>query len=271
MDSIPHSPPPKARILTVCSGNLCRSPYLERRLTYELRSAWGPSDIAVSSAGTQAVVGSDMAPLARSMLWRSQPDSEPFQARALTPDLVREASLVITATRQHRTLVARMDPRSMKKTHALRDLANLADHIVFPSPAVSTSGPGESVTADGTWGSFAADGTSGAVTADGTWGAVTAEGAGGSVTAEGAGGSVTREGAGGSVLREGAGQSLTAAEWLEMLVPQLAGLRGTIPTLPEERANIVDPIGRSEAVFEEMREQIESALVPVLRLLKGPR
>ena len=203
MHSVPDSVPEVGRILTVCTGNVCRSSYLERRLDYELRSAWKTSDIVVTSAGTQALVGSEMAPPIRQMLQRRQPDERPFSARALTQEMVREASLVITATRHHRTSVNRLDPQSLKKTHALCDLAHLAPHASLPQKE-------------------------------------------------------SRE-------------ALTAAQWLLLVVPALARVRGTIPTLPEGRSGIIDPFGRGAAAFEQMQEQIERSLVPVLQVLTAHR
>ena len=43
-------------ILVVCTGNVCRSPYIERRLRHELAG----TGIEVTSAGTRALVGHDM-------------------------------------------------------------------------------------------------------------------------------------------------------------------------------------------------------------------
>ena len=40
-----------ARILTVCTGNVCRSPYLERALQTELDRSWGPGEVEVSHDG----------------------------------------------------------------------------------------------------------------------------------------------------------------------------------------------------------------------------
>ncbi|GMA87571.1 hypothetical protein GCM10025868_28210 [Angustibacter aerolatus] len=45
-----------ARVLVVCTGNVCRSPLVERLLRQRL----GTDAVDVSSAGTQALVGEPM-------------------------------------------------------------------------------------------------------------------------------------------------------------------------------------------------------------------
>ena len=118
-----------ARILTVCTGNVCRSPYIERRLQHELDRAWGPGAVEVSSAGTGALVDAAMEPDALSRLGVAGGAGEDFRARAITRELVSDAQLVIVATRDHRGTVSRLYPRALSRIHALRDLAQLAEGV----------------------------------------------------------------------------------------------------------------------------------------------
>ena len=118
-----------ARILTVCTGNVCRSPYIERRLQHELDRAWGPGAVEVSSAGTGALVDAAMDPDALSRLGAAGGAGEDFRARAITRELVADAQLVIVATRDHRGAVSRLYPRALSRIHALRDLAQLAEGV----------------------------------------------------------------------------------------------------------------------------------------------
>ncbi len=117
---------PAARILTVCTGNVCRSPYIERRLQRELDLAWGPGAIEVSSAGTGALVDAGMEPDALSRLTGAGGAGEDFRARAITRELVADSQLIVVATRDHRGAVSRLYPRALARTHTLRDLAHLA-------------------------------------------------------------------------------------------------------------------------------------------------
>lgn len=124
------------RILVVCTGNVCRSPYIERRLRAGLDSAWGPGAVVVHSAGSGALVGSAMDPGSASLLGTAGLPHEDFIARSLTRDLVADASLVITATRAHRSAVTRLHPRALRTTHALRDLAHIAAGTSLPDRSV---------------------------------------------------------------------------------------------------------------------------------------
>ncbi|MEU8384745.1 hypothetical protein [Streptosporangium sp. NPDC048865] len=87
------------RILFVCTGNICRSPLAER-LT---RSALGPCPaVRVTSAGTHAEPGREMTGRARRVLVRLGGDPADFGSRLLVPELVADADLILTATREHR-------------------------------------------------------------------------------------------------------------------------------------------------------------------------
>lgn len=108
-------------VLVLCTGNVCRSPYIERRLRHEL----GGTGIQVSSAGTRALVGHDMDPSTRELLQRTGADIDAFSAREATVELVAAADLVVTAAREHRAAAARLHPAAMGRTFTLRDLADL--------------------------------------------------------------------------------------------------------------------------------------------------
>jgi protein-tyrosine phosphatase len=114
------------QVLVVCTGNVCRSPYIERRLRHDLAGA----GIAVSSAGTRALVGHDMDAGTRNRLRNNGGgDIGAFAARQLTSDLVRDADLVLTAAREHRAVVVRLHPAALARTFTLRDLADLLSEV----------------------------------------------------------------------------------------------------------------------------------------------
>ncbi|MFQ6171913.1 low molecular weight phosphatase family protein [Oryzobacter sp. R7] len=112
-------------VLVVCTGNVCRSPYVERRLRHELAG----TGIEVTSAGTGALVGRDMDPSSRDLLERAGVDAAGFTARALTPELVSGSDLVIAAAREHRAAAARLAPAALRRTLTLTDLADLLDGV----------------------------------------------------------------------------------------------------------------------------------------------
>ncbi len=111
-------------ILVVCTGNLCRSPYIERRLQAELDRSWGPAAVRVHSAGTDSRPGLPMEVETQRRLQDAGGSGEGFMSTRLTQSLVVDASLIITATRWHRSRVARIHPRALRTAHALRDLGS---------------------------------------------------------------------------------------------------------------------------------------------------
>lgn len=110
-------------ILVVCTGNVCRSPYLHRRLALALAH----SGIRVMSAGTGALAGHPM-DAAMAGLLGADADAD-FVARDLAKDEVLAADLVLTATRNHRTLVTRLAPKALRTTFAAADFAALCDAL----------------------------------------------------------------------------------------------------------------------------------------------
>lgn len=109
------------RVLVVCTGNVCRSPYLERLLTARLESP----GIEVTSAGTAALTGRPMAPEAAALLEGAGGDPTGFTARQLTPELVAATDLVLAATRDHRARVAAMHPPALRYVFTVGDFADL--------------------------------------------------------------------------------------------------------------------------------------------------
>lgn len=113
-------------ILIVCTGNVCRSPYIERLL----RARLAETNITVTSAGTGALTGSDMDPHVAERLALTGGDSEGFSARPLTVALAADADLILCATRQHRSQVVQLTPKVLRRTYALADFSDLASSLV---------------------------------------------------------------------------------------------------------------------------------------------
>ena len=140
---VPVGVPAEGRglILIVCTGNVCRSPYIEHLLRSELAKR-GIEDIDVTSRGTGALRGHPVAgPMARLMATEGL-RSDAFTARQLEPSDARGVDLVITAERAHRSAVARVAPRSLSKIFTLRQLDRLLSNIDLP-PATSSGTPVE--------------------------------------------------------------------------------------------------------------------------------
>ncbi len=114
-----------ARILVVCTGNICRSAYAERRL-----GCWlADTSIVVESAGTAAVVGEEMYPFSAVELERRGVESGGHVARQVTKEIVSSATLVLTMTREHRTQVVRLAPKALRTAFTVREVAQLLPHV----------------------------------------------------------------------------------------------------------------------------------------------
>jgi protein-tyrosine phosphatase len=131
-----------ARILIVCTGNICRSPFIERLLQHELdqRRSGPEAEIIVRSAGTGALVGSPMDAQAAAQLVRHGGDPSGFLAQDLTPALIAESDLVLTATRAHRSKVAQMSPKVLRRVFTFRDFADLVGGMQGPRGQVASTG-----------------------------------------------------------------------------------------------------------------------------------
>lgn len=112
--------PSSFSILAVCTGNICRSPALERLLT----AALGPgTGIEVRSAGVQAVVGAPIhAPMA-ALLEAQGVTASGFAARRLERGMVERADLVVGFTRRHRAAAVTMVPAAVHRSFTLLELA----------------------------------------------------------------------------------------------------------------------------------------------------
>ncbi|MGX5769506.1 arsenate reductase/protein-tyrosine-phosphatase family protein [Microbacterium trichothecenolyticum] len=111
-------------ILFVCTGNVCRSPYLEWGLRGALESTGGPA-IRLSSAGLAPLTGHPMSsPLLDRLLDRGIDASE-FRARGLTEAMVTRADVVLTAARGHRQFLVRQLPSAATRTFTALQFARL--------------------------------------------------------------------------------------------------------------------------------------------------
>jgi protein-tyrosine phosphatase len=115
------------RALAVCTGNVCRSPMIERLLVSGLRARVGDLSgrVEIASAGTAALVGAPMAPGSAELVRRHGGDADGHRARNLDAGMVRSADLVLTAERAHRRHVATLHPVATRYTFTLRELTRL--------------------------------------------------------------------------------------------------------------------------------------------------
>jgi protein-tyrosine phosphatase len=112
-------------ILVVCTGNIARSAMGQRLMQTALS---GAPELVVTSAGTWGHEGSPMERNAAAALAETGIDEGGFRARELTAAMVRDAELVLTATREHRVAVLGHEPAALRRTFTLREFARLTEH-----------------------------------------------------------------------------------------------------------------------------------------------
>lgn len=108
------------RIVTVCTGNVCRSPAAELLL----RRGLGP-DVVVESAGVQALVDHPIDPGMAEALIPLGLGGQQVTARALEPGMVERADLVLCMAREHRAAVAEIVPAAVRRLYTLTEFAAL--------------------------------------------------------------------------------------------------------------------------------------------------
>lgn len=113
------------RILTICTGNICRSPFAERLLAARLGAQF-----TVASAGTSAMLGDPM----QETMQRLATDmgvrwDEEHRGRALTQSLVAQADLVLCMEREHRSEAVRLQPSAVRRAFTLLEFAHIISSI----------------------------------------------------------------------------------------------------------------------------------------------
>jgi protein-tyrosine phosphatase len=103
------------RILTVCIGNICRSPTAE----YLLRDRLASRGIEVASAGIEGLEGHAIDATALQLLTEHGVDGTAHRARRLTPAMLREADLVLGMEKSHVNAMVRIAPEASGKIFLL--------------------------------------------------------------------------------------------------------------------------------------------------------
>ena len=117
---------PPVTLLTVCTGNVCRSPAAELLL----RAALGTEEgVVVRSAGTAAPAGAHVSKPISALLRGRGIDPDEHRARWLTERDVRTADLILAMTREHRSRAVELFPAAVRRSFTLVEFARIAAAI----------------------------------------------------------------------------------------------------------------------------------------------
>ncbi|ALJ19091.1 arsenate reductase/protein-tyrosine-phosphatase family protein [Microbacterium sp. No. 7] len=112
-------------IMTVCTGNICRSPLAE----VLLRARLADLDVRVHSAGTQGLDAAPMTSEAQRLaveFGARVEDAGDHRSRFLTERDLVSPDLILALSREHRRRIIDMAPARMRRTFTAREFARLA-------------------------------------------------------------------------------------------------------------------------------------------------
>ena len=114
-------------LLFVCTGNICRSPSAEFLLRTELNERLGDEakKISISSAGLGTPGGWELDPEIARLLEGQRINGQEFRSRPVDADLLGEADLILTGTKQHRLGIGADFPDAYQRTFTMREAALL--------------------------------------------------------------------------------------------------------------------------------------------------
>lgn len=116
------------QVLTVCTGNICRSPLAEVLLTARLENLGA----VVASAGTRGLPQAPMTPEAQRLaaqLGGREADISAHRSRFLVEGMLGRPDLILTMTRDHRREVAELAPARLRSAFTVREFARLAASV----------------------------------------------------------------------------------------------------------------------------------------------
>ena len=102
-------------ILTVCTGNICRSPLAE----YRFKELLGDKEILVSSAGVNALVGQPADASAQLIAEENGFDLKSHKGQALTESIIQENEIIFVMGNDHKRLICDLYPFSTGKVFLL--------------------------------------------------------------------------------------------------------------------------------------------------------
>lgn len=116
--------PQTFHVLAVCTGNICRSRIAELALAKRFADV---SEIRLRSAGTRAASGWLIPEEVREIAgYMGVEEIRTRRTKQVSEQALGDADLVLVMTRDHRREVVELNPRIIRRTFTIRELASLA-------------------------------------------------------------------------------------------------------------------------------------------------
>lgn len=119
---------PPSSVLTVCTGNICRSPLAEQLLRARLAEA-GLEGFVVHSAGLHAAVGAPMEPLPAALSSEYGGDARGSFGKQISEPTVSKAGLILTMTVKQRDELVSRYPGAAQRTFSLAEFVRAAMNV----------------------------------------------------------------------------------------------------------------------------------------------
>lgn len=123
------------RVLFVCTANISRSPYLERRG----RQLIDPELAAFASAGTHSFPGHEMDPMMVAELAARGGDPAGHRSRQLSHDLLAWPDVILGASAEHRTAVLGQRPDLVRQVFTIGQFLRAVQTAQDPQNLVRTA------------------------------------------------------------------------------------------------------------------------------------
>jgi protein-tyrosine phosphatase len=117
------------RVLLVCTGNICRSPLAEQVLRGDAASVSLGNVLKFESAGVMAQVGSDVHPKTIESMNNLNLQAEPHVARQITREMILGSDLILVATTEHRSEIARTAMKAVPQAFTMKEFVRVAEYV----------------------------------------------------------------------------------------------------------------------------------------------